>query len=177
MPSLLIAPAAKVDQTEPVRPGHDGHRYQVSSSDRSKLLPLEIGVQTIKSSPYRAGLPAHRPRHLDPVTSYLPCSVPRHLSDSGKASDPADLPPSLSRLMRGCVGTPRGALVRLDREQVVPAALMQPPGVCALAAQRVGGDHDPDRSGRAATRAVVKAAISSPSSTGVWARTNWWAWS
>src|SRR5947209_9770462 len=87
MPSLSIAPAAKVDQTEPVRPGHDGHRYQVSSSDRSKLLPLEIGIQTIKSSPYRAGLPAHRPRHLDPVTSFLPCSGPRHLSDPGKVEE------------------------------------------------------------------------------------------
>src|SRR3954469_8784730 len=132
MPSLSIAPAAKVDQTEPVRPGHDGHRDQVSSSDRSKLLLLEIGVQTIKSSPYRAGLPAHRPRHLHPVTSFLPCSVPRPLSDSGKASDPAALPPSLSRLMRGCVGTPRGALIVLHGEQVVPAAAEQVVGVTAL---------------------------------------------
>src|SRR3954467_2800930 len=137
MPSLSIAPAAKVDQTEPVRPGHDGHRYQVSSSDRSKLLPLEIGVQTIKSSPYRAGLPAHRPRHLAPVTGFLPCSVPRHLSDSGKASDPADLPPSLSRLMRGCVGTTRGALVALDGEQVVPATGGQEGRMCALTVQCV----------------------------------------
>src|SRR5438128_3584402 len=140
MPSLSIAPAAKVDQTEPVRPGHDGHRYQVSSSDRSKLLPLEIGVQTIKSSPYRAGLPAHRPTHLDPVTSFLPCSVPRHLSDSGKASDPADLPPSLSRLMRGCVSTPLGALVLLHNEQVVRPAAEQVLGVPALGVQRVRGD-------------------------------------
>src|SRR3954453_13063885 len=139
MPSLSIAPAAKVDQTEPVRPGHDGHRYQVSSSDRSKLLPLEIGVQTIKSSPYRAGLPAHRPRHLDPVTGFLPCSVPRHLSDSGKASDPAALPPSLSRLMRRCVGTPRGALILLHDDQVVRAAAEQVLDVATLGVQRVRG--------------------------------------
>src|SRR4051794_14962359 len=132
MPSLGIAPAAKVDQTEPVRPGHDGHRYQVSSSDRSKLLPLEIGVQTIKSSPYRAGLPAHRPRHLDPVTGFLPSSFPRPLSDSGKPPAPAAPPPSLPRLMRGCVNTPRGALVGLDGDQVVPAVFVQPAGVPPL---------------------------------------------
>src|SRR3954452_23397568 len=145
MPSLSIAPAAKVDQTEPVRPGHYGDRYQVSSSDRSKLLPLEIGVQTIKSSPYRAGLPALRPRHLDPVTSYLPCSVPRHLSDSGKASDPADLPPSLSRLMRGCVGTPRGALIGLDGELLSHAVGREELGSRPRAVQRVRGDQHPRR--------------------------------
>src|SRR3954465_12763032 len=159
MPSLGIAPAAKVDQTEPVRPGHDGHRYQVSSSDRSKLLPLEIGVQTIKSSPYRAGPPAHRPRHLDPVTGFLPCSVPRHLSDSGKASDPADLPPSLSRLMRGCVSTPRGALVGLDGEQLVPAAGGQELGMRPLAVQSSAVTSIPARSGRVLS-AIVNAATS-----------------
>src|SRR3954451_22843455 len=158
MPSLSIAPAAKVDQTEPVRPGHDGHRYQVSSSDRSKLLPLEIGVQTIKSSPYRAGLPAHRPRHLDPVTSYLPCSVPRHLSDSGKASDPADLPPSLSRLMRGCVGTPRGALVGFDGEQVVRPAAQQVAGVPRWVCSASAVIRHPRSPGRV-PKAVTKAAI------------------
>jgi len=50
---------------------------------------LEIGIQPVKVSPYHAGLPAHRPGHLDPATGFLACSCPRiGLSAAGKPSDP-----------------------------------------------------------------------------------------
>src|SRR2546430_13604781 len=38
---------------------------------------LEIGIQAIQLSPYHAGLPAHRPGHLDPAAGFLACSCPR----------------------------------------------------------------------------------------------------
>ena len=176
MPSLGIALAAKGGRGEPVRPGHDGHRYQVPSSDRSKLLPLKIGVQTIKSSPYRAGLPAHRPEHLDPATGFLPCSGPHHLSDPGKASDPADLPSSLSRLRRGCVSTPRGALVVLHGEQMVGPAAGEEVRVGALAAQRIDGDHGAAQVSDGVQHGA-KAASSYPPDTWNWDSTRPSAWS
>src|SRR4051794_36246250 len=71
-------------------------------SGRSKLLPLKIGVQAIKPSPYRTGPPTPRPRHLSPAVGFLACSGPLHLSDPGKPSDPAALPSSLSHLQWGC---------------------------------------------------------------------------
>ncbi len=45
-------------------------------SGRSKSLPLEIGVQAIKLSPYRADPPARRPRHLGPATGFWHALVP-----------------------------------------------------------------------------------------------------
>src|SRR3954466_5443173 len=109
-------------------------------SGRSKLLPLEIRVQAIKLSPYRAGPPTPRPRHLGPVVGFLACSGSLHLSDPGKPSDPADLPSSLSHLRWECDRAPRGALVRLRDQQVMPAADVQIFGVSALGVQRVGGE-------------------------------------
>ena len=120
-------------------PGHDGHRFQVPSG-RSKLLPLEIGIQAIKPSPYRTGPPTRRLRHLSPATGFLACFGPLRLSAPGQPSDPADLPSSLSHLQWGCVQAPRGALVRLCRHHVVPAALMQVAGVPAVGVQRVRAD-------------------------------------
>jgi hypothetical protein len=93
-------------------------------SGRSKLLPLKIGVQAIKPSPYRTGPPTPRLRHLSPAVGFLACSGPLHLSDPGKPSDPADLPSSLSHLQWGCDRAPRGALVALHGQQ--PVRLCQP---------------------------------------------------
>src|SRR3954454_11246183 len=101
-------------------------------SGRSKLLPLEIGVQAIKPSPYRTGPPTPRLRHLSPAVGFLACSGPLHLSDPGKPSDPADLPSSLSHLQWGCDRAPRGAPVALDDEHVVRAASVQVAGVLIL---------------------------------------------
>jgi hypothetical protein len=105
-------------------------------SGRSKLLPLEIGVQAIKPSPYRADPPARRPGHLGPATGFLACSGPLRLSAPGEPSDPADLPSSLSRLQRGCAEAPRGALVALDGEQVVTPGGDHMVGVVVLARLR-----------------------------------------
>src|SRR5215212_5889368 len=111
-------------------------------SGRSKLLPPEIGVQAIKPSPYRTGPPTPRPRHLSPAVGFLACSGPLHPSDPGKPSDPADLPSSLSHLQWGCDRAPRGALVELRGQQVVPAAFVQVVGVMAVGVDGVGGDQD-----------------------------------
>jgi hypothetical protein len=40
------------------------------------LLPLEIGVQAIKPSPYRADRPTRRPGNLDPAAGFLACAGP-----------------------------------------------------------------------------------------------------
>jgi hypothetical protein len=53
-----------------------------------ELHLLEIGIQTIKLSPYHAGPAAHRLRRLSATTAFLTCCCPLHLSDPDKPSDP-----------------------------------------------------------------------------------------
>jgi hypothetical protein len=53
-----------------------------------ELASLEMGLQAIKLSPYRAGPPARRPIRLDPATGFLTCCCPLNLSAPGKSSDP-----------------------------------------------------------------------------------------
>src|SRR4051794_21956867 len=108
-------------------------------SGRSKLLPLKIGVQAIKPSPYRTGPPTPPPRHLSPAVGFLACSGPLHLSDPGKPSDPAVLPSSLSHLRWECDRAPRGALVQLRDQEVATAAFGQVLGVVTVGVDGVGG--------------------------------------
>lgn len=56
-------------------------------------------------------------------------------------SGPADLPPSRSRLRRGCDRALRGALVLLGREHEPGATFVQVIGVGALRVKCVGRDH------------------------------------
>jgi hypothetical protein len=48
-------------------------------------------------SPYRAGLPAHRPIRLGTTTGFLACCCPLHLTDPGKPSGPQTPPPICAR--------------------------------------------------------------------------------
>jgi hypothetical protein len=50
--------------------------------------PLEIGVQAIQLSPYRAGLAGHYPTRLPMAPASPTCSCPLWLSPSGKSDDP-----------------------------------------------------------------------------------------
>src|SRR5215471_9986761 len=77
MPSLGIAPwprRVRASFTSARRAGA-GVRCPVPAEVNLPLL--EIGIQAIKLSPYHAGLPAHRPGHLDPAAGLLACSCPR----------------------------------------------------------------------------------------------------
>jgi hypothetical protein len=67
-------------------------------------------------------------------------------------------------------------LVAFDRDQVVPAAGVQPGRVLPLAVPCIGGDQDVLQVGRP-FRAVVQAVSSSPPATSVWASTGRSRWS
>ena len=50
--------------------------------------PLEIGIQAIQLSPYRAGLAGRHPTRLPMAPASPTCSCPLQLSPSGKSDDP-----------------------------------------------------------------------------------------
>src|SRR5262249_60121823 len=50
--------------------------------------PLEIGVQAIQLSPYRAGLAGRHSTRLPMAPASPTCSCPLRLSPSGKSDDP-----------------------------------------------------------------------------------------
>ena len=77
-------------------------------SDGCALSPLEIGLQAIQLSPYRAGLAARRPGRLQTTTAFLACSCP--LAFRVQVSQRTqESPPSSSRLRRGYNRAPHGA--------------------------------------------------------------------
>src|SRR5262245_871284 len=57
-------------------------------SDECAVPPLEIGVQAIQLSPYRAGLAERHPTRLPMAPASPTCSCPLRLSPSGKSDDP-----------------------------------------------------------------------------------------
>ena len=57
-------------------------------SGECAVPPLEIEVQAIQLSPYRAGLAGHHPTRLPMAPASPTCSCPLRLSPSGKSDDP-----------------------------------------------------------------------------------------
>src|SRR5262252_1748600 len=57
-------------------------------SGECAVPPLEIEVQAIQLSPYRAGLAGHHPTRLPMAPASPICSCPLRLSPSGKSDDP-----------------------------------------------------------------------------------------
>src|SRR5215468_1660193 len=57
-------------------------------SDECAVPPLEIGVQAIQLSPYRAGLAERHPPRLLMAPASPTCSCPLRLSPAGKSDDP-----------------------------------------------------------------------------------------
>ena len=66
---------------------HDGIASR-RGSDECAVPPLEIEVQAIQLSPYRAGLAERHPTRLPMAPASPTCSCPLRLSPSGKSDDP-----------------------------------------------------------------------------------------
>lgn len=103
---VLVQGAAPVIGVSPVEP---------------KSASLEIGLQAIQLSPYRADPPTRRSSRLDTAAGLLACSHPVHLSDPGKPSDPGISLRSLPAAP-GCDEARRGAhlLLVVQRKVVSP---------------------------------------------------------
>src|SRR5262245_10495143 len=69
------------------RCAHDGAAARRGRGE-CEVPPLEIEVQAIQLSPYRAGLAGHHPTRLPMAPASPTCSCPLWLSLSGKSDDP-----------------------------------------------------------------------------------------
>ena len=70
---------------------------------------LEIGLQAVKLSPYRADPAALRFIRLNTTAAFLACYGPFNLSNPGRAIRSKNIPPSSSQLRWGYDEAPRGA--------------------------------------------------------------------
>src|SRR3954463_2172146 len=97
MPSLGIAPHPGGCVGRPTKPTQDVAPVTGVVPADATLRLLEIGLQAIQLSPYRAGPSAHRPVRLGTAADSWHALVPSSLSASGKPSDPGtslQVPPS-----------------------------------------------------------------------------------
>jgi hypothetical protein len=88
MDSLPIAPpvGGGRPQTRTVCP--QGTLRLRCGSSECAVAPLEIGIQAMQPSPYRAGLAGRHLQHLPVAPAFLACCFPLRLSPSGKPDGP-----------------------------------------------------------------------------------------
>ena len=84
MSSLLIAHHAEVRTAKVYRPAPDGAASRRRRGE-CEVPPLEIGVQAIQLSPYRAGLAGRHLTRLPVAPAFPTCSCPLRLSPSGQS--------------------------------------------------------------------------------------------
>ena len=77
----------RVRATKAAQHAHDGTASRRGRGECA-VPPLEIGVQAIQLSPYRAGLAGRYPTRLPMAPASPTCSCPLWLSPSGKSDDP-----------------------------------------------------------------------------------------
>ena len=94
-------------------------------SDECAVPPLEIGVQAIQLSPYRAGLAGRHPTRLPMAPASPTCSCPLRLSPSGESDDPE----ASLRTSPDCVrdSAPRPAAHAFTAPGLAPAILLRDP--------------------------------------------------